>query len=164
MSPYKNRQYFCLFIHTYSGIFNIKIHIGYNRLNSSNHGDSGQGTNVVNCRALVTLPRARGNFHRKENLFMSIDRDDIVKVSRLAKIHLNEADIPELTQRINRILSMVDDMQSIDTTGIEPMANPMDAIQHLRDDVVTEKNQREQLMENAPVSEDGLFLVPQVLD
>ena len=95
---------------------------------------------------------------------MSIDRDDIVKVSRLAKIHLNEADIPELTQRINRILSMVDDMQSIDTTGIEPMANPMDAIQHLRDDVVTEKNQREQLMENAPVSEDGLFLVPQVLD
>lgn len=95
---------------------------------------------------------------------MSIDRNDIVNVSHLAKIHLNEDDVPELTDRINRILSMVDEMQSIDTSGVEPMANPLDAVQQLREDVISETNQREVLIRNAPMSEDGLFLVPKVID
>ena len=81
---------------------------------------------------------------------MSVDREDIVKVSQLAKIKLDEEQIPEITQRINSILSMVDQMQAVDTSGVEPMANPLDAVQRLRVDEVSESNQREKLLTNAP--------------
>tara|TARA_B110000444_G_C18790059_1_gene571991 strand:+ start:798 stop:1085 length:288 start_codon:yes stop_codon:yes gene_type:complete len=95
---------------------------------------------------------------------MSLDQQDIEGIAVLARLRLNQSEIPEITQRIISILSMVDQMQSVDTENIKPMANPMDATQRLRADQVTEKNQREKFQAIAPSAEKGLYLVPKVID
>lgn len=95
---------------------------------------------------------------------MSLDQQDIENIATLARLKLDQGEIPEITQRITAILSMVDQMQSVDTENVEPMANPMDATQRLRTDQVTEDNQREQFQAIAPAAEKGLYLVPKVID
>ncbi|HEY9033186.1 MAG TPA: Asp-tRNA(Asn)/Glu-tRNA(Gln) amidotransferase subunit GatC [Pseudomonadales bacterium] len=95
---------------------------------------------------------------------MSISRDDVVKVAHLARIGIDEQDIPVITDRLNRILALVDTMQQQDTSNIEPLGNPHDASARLRSDEVTAGNEREQLMANAPLAENGLFLVPRVIE
>ncbi len=95
---------------------------------------------------------------------MAVDRSDIEKIAELAKIKLEESSINEVTQSISDILAMVDKMQSVDTTGIAPMANPLDATQRLRPDNITEHNQREHFQALAPKAEAGLYLVPKVID
>ncbi len=66
--------------------------------------------------------------------------------------------------RINDILAMVDTMQAVDTADVEPMANPLDAVQRLRDDIVTESNQRDSFQAIAPDADEGLYLVPKVIE
>jgi aspartyl-tRNA(Asn)/glutamyl-tRNA(Gln) amidotransferase subunit C len=95
---------------------------------------------------------------------MAISPQDINKIARLSRLQVNESDIPALTERLGNILNMVDRMQSIDTTGVEPMGHPRDETQRLRADTVTETNQREQLQTVAPAVENGLFLVPKVIE
>jgi aspartyl-tRNA(Asn)/glutamyl-tRNA(Gln) amidotransferase subunit C len=95
---------------------------------------------------------------------MSIDRDAIEKIASLSKIKLDEEAIPEVTKRISAILDMVDQMQSVDTSSVEPMANPLDAFQRLRADEVTESNQRDDFQALAPEAEAGLYLVPKVIE
>jgi aspartyl-tRNA(Asn)/glutamyl-tRNA(Gln) amidotransferase subunit C len=70
----------------------------------------------------------------------------------------------EVAGKISDILTMIDDMQAVDTSGIEPMANSLDATQRLREDTVTESNKRDELQAVAPATEDGLYLVPKVID
>jgi len=65
---------------------------------------------------------------------------------------------------LGRILQLVEEMQSVDTQGVEPVSNPLDGIQRLREDRVTEEDQRELFLANAPESEQGLFLVPRVVE
>ena len=95
---------------------------------------------------------------------MSISRDTIVKVAHLARINLGEEEIPRITQSISDILVLIDKMQAVNTDHVEPLANPHDATQRLREDVVTATNEREKLLGNAPESQDGLFLVPKVIE
>ena len=95
---------------------------------------------------------------------MSVEQADIEKIAKLSRIRIAESDIPEVADRINDILNMVDSMQAVDTSGVEPLRNPLDATQRLRADVVTEQNQREQLQQNAPAADEGLFLVPKVIE
>lgn len=95
---------------------------------------------------------------------MSIEKGDIEKLSRLARINVSNDVADIVTDRVNDVLSMVDQLQAIDTTNVEPMAHPQDATQRLRADEITESNQRQVLMSNAPAQEDGLFLVPKVID
>jgi aspartyl-tRNA(Asn)/glutamyl-tRNA(Gln) amidotransferase subunit C len=95
---------------------------------------------------------------------MSVEQSDIEKIATLARIHVDDADVPELAVRINDILAMVDQMQAVDTTDVEPMANPLDASQRLRADIVTETNQREGFQAIAPQAERGLYLVPKVIE
>lgn len=95
---------------------------------------------------------------------MSVTKDDIGKVANLARIKLNEEDVPQITESINEILNLVDSMQQVDTSNVEPLANPHDATQRLREDEVTATNQRDKLLQNAPESEAGLFLVPKVIE
>ena len=95
---------------------------------------------------------------------MSVSKDDIAKVATLARIKVSNDEIPKVTESINEILALVDKMQQLDTSDVEPLANPHDAIQVLREDVVTATNAREKLLKNAPESENGLFLVPKVID
>ncbi len=95
---------------------------------------------------------------------MSLDRSDVEKIAHLARLQINDADIPEYAENLSNILDLVNQMQAKDTRNIEPMANPLDAVQRLRADEVTEDNQRERLQAVSPAVEAGLFQVPQVID
>ena len=95
---------------------------------------------------------------------MAIKQDEIEKIAELARIRIADDQIGQVTQRITEILGMVDQLQAVDTSDIEPMANPLDATQQLRADVVTESNRREEFQAIAPAVENGLYLVPKVID
>ena len=95
---------------------------------------------------------------------MSIDRSDVEKIAHLARLQINEQQRDEYCQQINSILQLVEQMQQVNTDNIDPMAHPMNATQRLREDIVTEENQRELLQANAPAVEKGLFLVPKVIE
>jgi aspartyl-tRNA(Asn)/glutamyl-tRNA(Gln) amidotransferase subunit C len=95
---------------------------------------------------------------------MAIDKADIEKIAKLARLQVSAAQVSELQSRLGDILAMVDTMQAVDTSGIEPMANPLDASQRLRADIVSESNQRERFQAIAPAAENGLYLVPRVIE
>jgi aspartyl-tRNA(Asn)/glutamyl-tRNA(Gln) amidotransferase subunit C len=95
---------------------------------------------------------------------MALDRTDVEKIAHLARLQIDAADIPAYTENLSNILDLVNQMQAVDTTNIEPMSHPMDAIQRLRPDQVTEENQRDTLLQQAPATEAGLFLVPKVIE
>jgi len=95
---------------------------------------------------------------------MSLERSDVEKIAHLARLEIAEDDIPEYAQNLSKILDLVAEMNQANTDGVEPMAHPLDAVQRLRDDVVTETNQREHFQQNAPQVEQGLFLVPKVIE
>ncbi len=95
---------------------------------------------------------------------MSLDSCDVQKIAHLARLQINDADIPEYAQNLTNILDLVDQMQAVDTANIEPLDNPLDATQRLRADVVTETNQRDRLQTVAPAVELGLFQVPKVIE
>lgn len=95
---------------------------------------------------------------------MSIRQDEIEKIAELARIRIADEDIGQVTLRITEILRMVDQLQAAETLGVEPMSNPLDAIQRLRPDVVTEGNRRTEFQSIAPAVENGLYLVPRVIE
>lgn len=95
---------------------------------------------------------------------MSLSHDDVEKIAHLARLAISEEDIPDYASDLSNILSLVEQMDAVDTDAVSPMAHPLDMVQRLRADVVTEVDQREQLQQNAPSVEDGLFLVPQVIE
>ncbi|AQA19819.1 asparaginyl/glutamyl-tRNA amidotransferase subunit C [Halioglobus japonicus] len=95
---------------------------------------------------------------------MAIEQDEIEKIAELARIRIGADQIGEVTQRITEILGMVDQLQAADTAGVEPMANPLDATARLRADEVTELNRRDAFQAIAPATEDGLYLVPKVIE
>ncbi len=95
---------------------------------------------------------------------MSIERQEIEKLATLSRIAINESTITEVTQRLSSVLDLVDQLQAVNTEGVEAMSHPLQAIQRLREDEVTELNQREALQATAPDTEDGLFLVPKVIE
>lgn len=95
---------------------------------------------------------------------MSFSTDDIKKVAHLARLHLEDDKAEKLGEDITNILNLVDQLQAADTEGVEPMAHPMDAVQILRADEVTETNQRDKYQACAPATEEGLFLVPKVIE
>ena len=93
-----------------------------------------------------------------------IKTEDISKIAYLARMGIDEAAIPDYAQSVSEILDFVEQMNLVDTSQIEPMAHPQDMEQRLRDDTITETDQRDLLMKNAPRSEAGLFLVPKVIE
>ncbi|HHI93437.1 MAG TPA: Asp-tRNA(Asn)/Glu-tRNA(Gln) amidotransferase subunit GatC [Gammaproteobacteria bacterium] len=95
---------------------------------------------------------------------MSLGKEDIEKIAHLARLGINDADVPGYVRNLSDILGLVEQMSAVETSGVTPMAHPLDARQRLRADEVTEINQREQLQANAPQVEAGLFLVPQVIE
>ncbi len=95
---------------------------------------------------------------------MALNKSDVEKIAHLARLEINEADIPLYANNLTNILSFVEQMSAIDTTGVEPMAHPLAASQRLRPDIVTETNQRELFQSIAPQVEAGLYLVPKVIE
>ncbi len=95
---------------------------------------------------------------------MALDKSEVEKIAHLARLHISASEAEEVTTRITDILALIDQMQSVDTDAVEPLAHPLDAVQRLRADAITEVNQRDELQQLAPASEAGLYLVPKVLD
>jgi aspartyl-tRNA(Asn)/glutamyl-tRNA(Gln) amidotransferase subunit C len=89
---------------------------------------------------------------------------DIKHLSRLAQLALTEKEQTAALEDLERIINMVDQMQAIDTEGVEPLAHPLDADQRLRADAVTEEVDRGLYQQGAPATRDGLYLVPRVVE
>jgi aspartyl-tRNA(Asn)/glutamyl-tRNA(Gln) amidotransferase subunit C len=89
---------------------------------------------------------------------------DIKHLSRLAQLALTDAEQEAVRQDLERIIGVVDQMQAIDTDGIAPLAHPLEAHQRLRTDTVTEFVDRELNQQGAPATQDGLYLVPRVIE
>ena len=95
---------------------------------------------------------------------MALERSEVEKIAHLARLGLNDGDIPQTTETLNNILGLIDAMQAVDTDGVEPLAHPLEATQRLRADEVTEENHRDAYQAIAPAVENGLYLVPKVID
>ena len=95
---------------------------------------------------------------------MSLEADDVKKIARLARVAIRTEDIPEYAKNLSNILQFVEQMNAVNTSGIAPMAHPLDAPQRLRPDSVTETDQRELFQSIAPRVEGGLYLVPKVIE
>lgn len=95
---------------------------------------------------------------------MALERSDVEKIAHLARLGLEDADISRTTDTLNNILGLIDAMQAVDTDGVEPLAHPLEATQRLRADAVTEENRRDAYQAIAPAVEDGLYLVPKVIE
>ena len=93
-----------------------------------------------------------------------MDTQTITQLATLARLEVNPERADDVAKSITTILALVDQLQAADTDGVEPMSHPLDAVQRLRADTVTEDNQREALQSIAPMTEDGLYLVPNVID
>ncbi|VUD59885.1 Glutamyl-tRNA(Gln) amidotransferase subunit C [Thalassocella blandensis] len=93
-----------------------------------------------------------------------MEAKEIEKLAKLARLEITQETIDETAKSITEVLALVDQLQSADTGDIAPMAHPLDAVQVLRKDEVTESDTREQLQAIAPATEDGLYLVPKVID
>ena len=95
---------------------------------------------------------------------MALNDEDIRKIAWLARLQIDEVDSPKYAGELSQVLDLVDQLNQIDTDNIEPMAHPTDAVQRLREDAVTEDNQREKFQSIAPQAEAGLYLVPKVIE
>ena len=95
---------------------------------------------------------------------MSLSTADVEKVARLARLAMNEKEIQAAQAQLNNIFGLIAEMQAVDTKGIEPMSHAQDLAQRLREDKVSETNQREAFQAIAPQVEQGLYLVPQVIE
>lgn len=95
---------------------------------------------------------------------MSLSKPEIENIAHLARLAIDENDIEPYTRELSNILALVEEMNTVDTTGITPMAHPLDATQRLREDEVTETDQRENFQTVAPRVENNLYLVPRVIE
>lgn len=95
---------------------------------------------------------------------MAMTEADVLAVAHLARLALTPEEIPLHAENLSKILDLVAQMDAVNTHAIEPMAHPLDLSQPLREDQVTEANVREKMQTIAPLTEKGLYLVPQVIE
>jgi aspartyl-tRNA(Asn)/glutamyl-tRNA(Gln) amidotransferase subunit C len=95
---------------------------------------------------------------------MSLSLTDVKRIAHLARIEVDDKDAEAYLQKLSGILGLIEQMQAVDTAGITPMSHSQDVIQRLREDVVTESNQRALFQSVAPAVENGLYLVPKVIE
>lgn len=95
---------------------------------------------------------------------MSLNRSDVEKIAHLARLALEPEAVPQYAHALSNILGLVEQMNRVDTTGIEPLAHPLDAVQRMRDDIVTETDNRDRFQTIAPAVEAHLYLVPKVIE
>nr|VFJ96126.1 MAG: aspartyl/glutamyl-tRNA(Asn/Gln) amidotransferase subunit C [Candidatus Kentron sp. LFY]VFJ98248.1 MAG: aspartyl/glutamyl-tRNA(Asn/Gln) amidotransferase subunit C [Candidatus Kentron sp. LFY]VFK22213.1 MAG: aspartyl/glutamyl-tRNA(Asn/Gln) amidotransferase subunit C [Candidatus Kentron sp. LFY] len=93
-----------------------------------------------------------------------MDKVDLEKIASLARLTIEPENIAHYARDLSNILELVKKMENLDTTEVVPMAHPLDAVQRLRSDRITETDQREYFQENAPLVDTGLYLVPKVIE
>lgn len=95
---------------------------------------------------------------------MSLTAEQLNQVAHLARLDISPEKSAAYAQQLTNILGMVDQLRAADTSGVVPMAHPLEMVQRLRPDLVTEPNQRETFLAIAPSADQGLFLVPKVIE
>jgi aspartyl-tRNA(Asn)/glutamyl-tRNA(Gln) amidotransferase subunit C len=95
---------------------------------------------------------------------MSLDKQEVLNIANLARLSLAETEIDTVCAELSNILTLVEQMEACDTTDVLPMTHPFDATLRLREDVVSETNQRQKFLALAPETENDLYLVPKVID
>ncbi len=95
---------------------------------------------------------------------MSLEKTDIEKIAHLARLEIDPDDVSRYARDLSVILELVEQMNQVDTGGVQPMAHPLQMAQRLRADEVTETNQRDKFQQIAPQVEAGLYLVPKVIE
>ena len=95
---------------------------------------------------------------------MALSKDDVLNIANLAKLQVNEDEVERYKQDLSRILEFVEQMNQADVDNITPMAHPQEMMQPLREDAITESDQREKFQQIAPATQDGLYLVPKVIE
>jgi aspartyl-tRNA(Asn)/glutamyl-tRNA(Gln) amidotransferase subunit C len=95
---------------------------------------------------------------------VSLGKTEVEYISRLAAIEVNESEVDEVAAKLSNILDLFSQMEAADTDNVSPMAHPLDQVQRLRADVITETDNHEKLQSVAPAVENGLYLVPQVIE
>ena len=95
---------------------------------------------------------------------MALDASDVEKIAHLARLGIDADAVPEYTRNLSDILSFVEQLNAVDTTGVVPLAHPLEATQRLRPDVVSETDDRDNFQSVAPQTEAGLYLVPKVIE
>lgn len=99
---------------------------------------------------------------------MALTSDDVGRIAQLARLELRDDEATAMLTQLNEFFDIVEKMRAVDTSGVEPLYTPLSAIEdvtlRLREDAVTEANQREANMANAPARDEGLFLVPKVIE
>ncbi|ODU06935.1 MAG: asparaginyl/glutamyl-tRNA amidotransferase subunit C [Rubrivivax sp. SCN 71-131] len=99
---------------------------------------------------------------------MALTPQDVSRIAQLARLELSAAEAATMLQQLNGFFGIVERMRAVDTTGVEPLYTPLAALRpvplRLREDVVTERDERTANQQNAPAVQDGLFLVPRVIE
>jgi aspartyl-tRNA(Asn)/glutamyl-tRNA(Gln) amidotransferase subunit C len=93
-----------------------------------------------------------------------LNESDIARLAMLSRLEIAPDQLDDLALKLNGIFGLIEELRAVDTTGVEPMASALDMVQRLRDDVVTEHDLREQFQAVAPQTENGLYLVPKVIE
>jgi aspartyl-tRNA(Asn)/glutamyl-tRNA(Gln) amidotransferase subunit C len=95
---------------------------------------------------------------------MSVDQTTVRRIARLARIAVTEAEVPHLQGELNAILGFVEQLNEVDVAGVAPMTSVTPMAMKKRQDVVTDGNDAERVLKNAPAREDGYFVVPKVVE
>jgi len=95
---------------------------------------------------------------------MALEASQVEKIAHLARLGIDADDVTEYAHNLSAILAFVEQLNQVDTTGVEPLAHPLEATQRLRPDVVTEPDECEKFLRIAPLTEAGLYLVPRVIE
>jgi aspartyl-tRNA(Asn)/glutamyl-tRNA(Gln) amidotransferase subunit C len=95
---------------------------------------------------------------------VDVTEEVVRNIAELVQLNVDDANLQQLSEGMQSILELADQMQTINTEGVEPVSNPLDVSQKLRHDVITEEDQRELFQSLAPATEAGLYLVPRVVD
>ena len=99
-----------------------------------------------------------------DHIHMSLKTGDVRQIAHLARVHIDENALDHYVNDLSSILQWVEQMNEVDTSGVEPLSNPLDATQRLRSDEVDETEQREHFQKIAPDVEQGLYRVPKVIE
>ena len=95
---------------------------------------------------------------------MALSLDDVKRIATLSRLSIDEQEAEEVLAELTGIFGLIEQMRAVDTSGIEPMSHPLGGSQRLREDEVSEGDDRVANMRNAPAQQDGLFLVPRVIE
>jgi len=109
-------------------------------------------------------PAANLVWYENPDHSLSLNKDQIEYIATLARLKLQDDEIADMVDKLSRIVDFVDQLQAAPTDDVLPMAHPLNMCQRLRADEVTESDQRDQVQKNAPLVEDGYYLVPRVLE